>query len=178
MAQTIKIRAKAESMNKLVKDVISRLSEISSLTSLWYSIQHLMPSLTFHILKAFLKCCFAGVRKQAAQSFFLGTVGTFSIPNERPLPSSAGPTHPQPDGHYLLESLGAPGYSMSGVYASTRGRAQWYRVVQLRLMCHTFFNDLGLVDPGDRTGNHWIGTAVLTLVTRGKPPGPVTRSFL
>uniref|UniRef100_M4BIW7 Uncharacterized protein n=1 Tax=Hyaloperonospora arabidopsidis (strain Emoy2) TaxID=559515 RepID=M4BIW7_HYAAE len=36
---------------------------------------------------------------------------------------------PQPDGHYLLDSLGAsqsrdPDYSMSGVYASTRGRAQ------------------------------------------------------
>ena len=25
---------------------------------------------------------------------FLGTVGTFSIPNDRRLPSSAGPTHP------------------------------------------------------------------------------------
>ena len=34
-------------------------------------------------------------------------MGAFSISNDRLLPSSAGPTHPQSDGHYLLDSLGA-----------------------------------------------------------------------
>ena len=63
---------------------------------------------------------------------FVGAVGTFIISNDRPLPSSAGPTHSKPDGHYLLDSLGvsqskAPDYSMSGVWASMRGQAQWYR---------------------------------------------------
>ena len=62
--------------------------------------------------------------------FFVGTVGTFSISNNRRLPSSAGPTHPLPDGNYLLDSLGvsqsrAPDYSMSGFNSSTKGRAQW-----------------------------------------------------
>ena len=37
---------------------------------------------------------------------FVGAVGTFSIFNDRRLPSSAGPTHPQPDGHYLLNFWG------------------------------------------------------------------------
>uniref|UniRef100_M4B7T1 Uncharacterized protein n=1 Tax=Hyaloperonospora arabidopsidis (strain Emoy2) TaxID=559515 RepID=M4B7T1_HYAAE len=35
------------------------------------------------------------------------TVGTFSISNDRHLPSSAGPTQPLPDGHYLLNLSGA-----------------------------------------------------------------------
>ena len=39
--------------------------------------------------------------------FFVCAVGTLSISNRRRLPSLAGPTHPQPDGHYLLDSLEA-----------------------------------------------------------------------
>ena len=89
-------------------------------------------------------------------------VSTFSNCNDRRLTSSAGPTHPQPDGHYLLDSLGAsqsraPDYSTSGVYAFTRGRAQWYQgcgVLQLSLMCHTLV--LTTVDRSYRGSNRQL----------------------
>ena len=72
---------------------------------------------------------------------FPSTVSTFRISNDHLLPSSARPTHPLPDSHYLLDSIEAshsraPDYSILGGYAYARGRAQWYRgsmVVPLRL---------------------------------------------
>ena len=114
--------------------------------------------------------------------FFVGAVGTFNISNDRPLHSLAGPTHPQPDGHYLLDSLGAsqsraPDYSMSEVYASTRGRAQWYRVyrvVQLRVQCHTYFNNFGLVIRGIEPAIIGLGMAVFPMA----PGGTVISHYL
>ena len=107
--------------------------------------------------------------------FFVCAVGTLSISNRRRLPSLAGPTHPQPDGHCFLDSLGA-------------SQVQGPRLFDIGGLC--FYERPSSVVPGfpggttgtrvshvfqrpwvgckrDRPGSHWIGTAVLTQGTRG-----------
>uniref|UniRef100_M4C0U0 RxLR effector candidate protein n=1 Tax=Hyaloperonospora arabidopsidis (strain Emoy2) TaxID=559515 RepID=M4C0U0_HYAAE len=108
--------------------------------------------------------------------FFVGAVGTFSSSNDQPLPSSVGPTHPQPDGHCFLDSLGA-------------SQVQGPRLFDIGGLC--FYERPSSVVPGfpsgttetyvshivkrplvgrkgDRAGNHlaWIRTAMLTQGTR------------